>query len=151
VLREGHKHFNATPERESLGGFTTMPLRDKPKVEPGWTEQNAPDLIQWNDPGMIVLGILTSVSKVIVKDKPVIEYLVTQDGGKQVKFLQTHDLAQKLRPEHRGDLVRVEYLGQDENIRGGPSNTAMKVFNVQTKRIQRPQSGPVITDEDIPF
>jgi hypothetical protein len=124
-----------------------------PTLEPetGWTEQLAPELVKFEKPGETISGILTQIAAVKIEGRNVRQYTLTL-GEKKFRFLGSFDLLQKLGPEHRGCQVRVKYLGQDSNIRGGPNNTPMKVFSVQIKGTPTPaEHGGPITDEDVPF
>ncbi|SRR5579871_369959 len=128
-----------------------MPL-DKPLApEKGWTDLTAPELIKWEKPGDTLAGILTSLTAITVQGKSVQQYTL-QLGEKRLKFLGTYDILQKLTREHVGCKVRIKYLGEDETVRGGPNNSAMKAFSIQIAGTPHSasQSGP-ITDEDIPF
>lgn len=130
-----------------------MPLKKAPEVEQGWTEVHAPDLIKWEKPGEQLAGILTAVNAIVLSGKRVPQYLLTL-GEKQFKFLGTFDITQKLTRAHIGCQVRITYLGEDENIRGGPNQSPMKVFSVHIKGTPTPPGnihGVPITDEDIPF
>jgi|SRR5580698_5003355 hypothetical protein len=130
-----------------------MTLQEGLKPESGWSEQKAPALQEWKTPGDFIEGVLLSLQVVKMKDKNVPQYMVQFKDGTIVKFAQTYDLKQKLHSRHIGCGVRIKYLGEDENIKGGTSNTPMKVFSVFTKGTPTQQSqeqGP-ITDEDIPF
>ena len=128
-----------------------MPLRKPPEVEQGWTEIHAPDLIKWEKPGETVAGVLQSIATVVVGGKRVPQFLLAL-GEKQFKFLGTFDITQKLTRAHIGCQVRITYLGEDENIRGGPNNQPMKVFSIQIRGTPTPPiPGGPITDEDIPF
>lgn len=130
-----------------------MPLEKPIKPEQGWEEQKAPILQQWDSPGTGIEGRLISCQPVSISvdgvSKRVLEYIVRFKTGDMVKFLESYDLKQKLRPEHAGCDVRVKYLGQDENVKGGPSNTPMKVFSVFVK--PRPAGGEGPTGEQSPF
>lgn len=135
-------------------------MLEKPlELEKGWNEQNAPALQKWERPGESVFGKLLSIQIITLDGKRVPQYLLAPDSSHTIKMLGTYDLTQKLTRRHIGMLVRIKYLGQDENIKGGPNNTPMKVFSVHTKAdpdapagtaSQQRDSGP-ITDEDIPF
>lgn len=128
-----------------------------PPLDPqeGWSEINAPELIKFEKPGESICGILAQIVmiKIEAQPKPIRQYTLTL-GAKRFRFLETFDIRQKLGPEHRGCKVRIKYLGRDENIRGGPSNTPMKVFSIQIADAIPPgldRSSPELTDEDIPF
>ena len=129
-----------------------MPLAKPPEAESGWTELHAPDLIKWDQQGESIAGVLTSITSIDVKGKRVPKYLLTL-GEKQFKFLGTFDICQKLTRAHIGCQVRIKYLGEDENIKGGPNNQPMKVFSIQIKGTPTPANlhGVNVTDEDIPF
>jgi len=120
--------------------------------ESGWSEVHAPDLIKWEKPGEQIAGVLTSILPIEVKGKKVPQFLLTL-GEKQFKFLGTFDICQKLTRAHIGCQIRIKYLGEDENIRGGPNNQPMKVFDIRIKGTPTPPNahGVNITDEDIPF
>lgn len=132
-----------------------MPITEK-SFEPqeGWKDSLAPELIKWEKPGENVAGVLMALTSIVLSGKKVPQYLVAL-GEKQFKFLGTYDLTQKLNRSHIGCQIRVKYLGTDENIKGGPQNTPMKVFSVQFKGTPTPTvaniHGQEITDEDIPF
>lgn len=128
-----------------------MPLQQPLSPEPGWTEVHSPELVQWDKPGETIAGVLLSVGEIAIKGKRVTQYTL-QFGDKRFKFLGTFDLLQKLTRQHTGCKVRIKYLGEDENIRGGANNTPMKVFSVQIQGTPSngANSGP-ITDDDIPF
>jgi hypothetical protein len=128
-----------------------MPLQKAPEVEQGWAEIHAPDLVKWDKPGEMIAGVLQSITAVVVGGKRVPQYLLAL-GEKQFKLLGTYDICQKLTRAHVGCQVRIKYLGEDENIRGGPNNQPMKVFSIQIKGTPtREIPGGPITDEDIPF
>lgn len=132
-----------------------MPLEKALPPDSGWTEVHAPDLVKWDKPGETIAGVLMAVATVTLSGKKVPQFLLAL-GEKQLKFLGTYDICQKLTRSHVGCQIRIKYLGEDENIRGGPNNQPMKVFSVQIKGTPTPprsgemQGGP-ITDEDIPF
>jgi len=130
----------------------TRPLEKPLPKDEGWADVNAPELHKWDKPGEMLAGILVSASHVEIEGKKVLQY-VLQLGEKSFKCLATYDLRQKLTAAHRGLAVRIKYLGEDQNIRGGPNNQAMKIFSVQVKGTPKSperDSGP-ITDDDIPF
>jgi hypothetical protein len=131
-----------------------MPITEKPPaLDEGWKESNAPELIKWEKPGENVAGVLIAITAITLSGKRVPQYQLVL-GEKQFKFLGTFDLTQKLTRAHIGCQVRVKYLGTDDNIKGGPSNTPMKVFSVQFKgsvSTEPNAHGVVVTDEDIPF
>jgi hypothetical protein len=128
-----------------------MPLQQPLPPDQGWSEINAPELVKWEKPGETIAGVLMAVTTVVLSNKKVPQFLLAL-GEKHLKFLGTFDLCQKLNSRYIGCQVRVKYLGEDENIRGGPNNQPMKVFSVQIKGTpsREVQGGP-ITDEDIPF
>jgi hypothetical protein len=133
---------------------TTMPLEKPIAAEQGWKDVPAPEMIKWDRPGETIAGVFVSATTVQIDGKGVLQYTF-QLGDKTLKCLATYDLRQKISPAHRGCQMRIKYLGEDENIRGGPNNTAMKVFSVQYKGSAAPPQpnahGVTITDEDIPF
>lgn len=108
-----------------------MAFKEKPQeVEQGWTRREAPELWEWSKPGQILTGKLLSVATVLVKGKPVTQYVFAPDSKHIVKCLATYDLSQKLTKNEIGMLCRIKYLGDDETVTGGANNTAMKVFDV---------------------
>jgi hypothetical protein len=128
------------------------PLRRPPEVEKGWTPSNAPDLWKWEKPGQLLTGVLLSLTRAEIDRKAVTQMLFQVSSEHQVKCLQTYDLMQKIGRQHIGTEMRITYLGEDENIKRG--DNAMKVFDVQYKRpegVPARDTGPAITDEDIPF
>ena len=131
-----------------------MALDRPPKLEDGWKESQSPELIKWEKKGENVCGVLARIDSVQVNGKRVPQFLLTL-GDRQFKFLGTFDLMQKINRSHIGCQLRITYLGDDENIRGGPSNTPMKIFSVQYKGTPTPPEanahGVVVTDEDVPF
>ena len=127
---------------------------EKPlEQEQGWKTLTVPEMIQWDKPGTLITGKLLSVAKIDVRGKGVLQYiLATGIKDQKLKCLATYDLAQKLGNEHRGMLVRIKYLGEDESVKR--NGNAMKVFDVHVKLDpDAPQhlAGGPITDEDIPF
>ena len=135
-----------------------MALEKPMEREAGWKPLSVPELQTWDKPGTQISGKLLSAQRVEIKGKQVLQYILatgvktaSNESGR-LKFLATYDLAQKLSAEHRGMLVRIKYLGEDESVKKG--DNFMKVFDVMVKPdpdapAQR-DSGP-ITDEDIPF
>lgn len=131
-----------------------MPLEKPIAAEQGWKEIPAPELIKWEKAGEMIAGILVAIAPVQIEGKPVLQYTLAI-GEKTLKCLATYDLRQKITRAHVGCQLRIKYLGEDENIRGGPNNSPMKVFSVQfrgTATHTEPNAhGVNITDEDIPF
>jgi hypothetical protein len=131
-----------------------MPLEKPLAPEDGWKEIPAPELIKWDKPGETIAGVLLTVGTVQIEGKAVQQYTFAF-GEKTFKCLATYDLRQKITAAHRGCQIRIKYLGEDANIRGGPNNSPMKVFSVQFRgTVSAPQAnahGVVVTDEDIPF
>jgi hypothetical protein len=127
----------------------TAPLED----EKEWETVNGPELIKWDKPGEILSGILISIGTFEIEGKRVSQLLL-QLGTRSFRCTAPYDLRQKITDSFRGLPLRIKYLGQDENIRGGPNNEPMKVFSVQVKRTSHDEPnahGVVVTDEDIPF
>jgi len=132
--------------------MTLLPLMER---EPEWQPLTVPEMLQWDKPGITVSGKLLSVARIEIKGKSVVQYILASGvkcEGKddRVKFLATYDLAQKLTSSHRGMLVRIKYLGEDDTVQN--KGNKMKVFDVVVKPDPNAphDSGP-ITDEDIPF
>ena len=126
-------------------------MQRPPDLDQGWTRVTAPELHKWNKPGDSVYGRLLSIEKIEIERKLVLQYIVAPTNTHRVKFLGTYDLAQKLTAAHRGMLVKVTYLGEDESV--SRNGNAMKVFDVQVRKdpdAPDVDRGP-ITDEDIPF
>jgi len=120
-------------------------------AEEGWTNLQTPELIKWEKPGTTFAGVLTGYQHVSVNGKRVPEYVLSL-GTQKFRFLGTYDIIQQLGPECRGCQVRIKYLGEDESVRGGPSNTAMKRFSIQIKGTpSNGHSDVPISDADIPF
>lgn len=132
-----------------------MPLEKPMEKEQGWEPLQVPEMHQWDKPGSTVSGKLVSITRIEVKGKPVVQYILAT-GVKdpaRIKFLATYDLAQKLTTAHKGMLVRIKYLGEDETVKS--KGNAMKVFDVHVKPDPNAvpegrDTGP-ITDEDIPW
>jgi hypothetical protein len=126
-------------------------LQKPPTPEAGWKEVPAPELVKWEKVGETIMGVFVAAASVQIDGKAVLQYTF-QLGEKTLKCLATYDLRQKITNALRGCQMRVTYLGEDENIKGGPNNQPMKVFSVQYRGTvtTAPQGGP-ITDEDIPF
>lgn len=122
--------------------------------ETGWKDVPAPELVKWEKVGETIAGVLVSASTVQIDGKGVLQYTF-QLGEKSLKCLATYDLRQKITSAHRGCQMRIKYLGEDDNIRGGPNKTPMKVFSVQFKGTAQPAEpnahGVTVTDDDIPF
>lgn len=110
-----------------------MTLIKPPKLEDGFREKLAPELIKFEKPGQSIAGKLLGCTPVLMDGKPVFSYVVTLDGKKVFKFLGTYDLVQKLGAGDVGSLVIVTYLGDDNSV-GVDKGNAMKVFQVQVKR-----------------
>lgn len=126
-----------------------MPLEKPLPAETGWKEIPSPELVKWEKPGETICGILIAVGLVEIEGKKVVQYTLSL-GEKTLKCLATYDLRQKITTAHRGCQIRIKYLGEDENIRGGPTNSPMKVFSVQFKGTANIH-GVQVTDEDVPF
>lgn len=130
-----------------------MPLLEKLPAEAGWKEIPTPELIKWDKPGEQIAGVLLAITVIKIEGKPVPQ-LTYALGERVIKCLAPYDLRQKINRGHIGCAMRVKYLGEDENIRGGPQNSPMKIFSVQFKGTVNAEPnihGQVITDEDIPF
>jgi len=130
-----------------------MALKAPMEKEQGWEPQQVPEMQQWDKPGSMITGKLISATRVEVKGKMVLQYIIATGikSPARIKFLATYDLAQKLTSAHLGMFVRVKYLGEDETVKKG--DNFMKVFDVHVKpdpNAPPRDSGP-ITDEDIPF
>jgi len=128
-----------------------MPLEKALTQEEGWKDIPAPELIKWDKPGQQIAGVLLSVGRVKIENKSVEQFTFTL-GEKTFKCLATYDLRQKITAAHVGCQFRIKYLGEDENIKGGPNNQPMKMFSVHFKGTpSAPVTGGPITDDDIPF
>jgi len=128
-----------------------MTLAPPMETETGWRKLQSPELIQWDKPGTIFAGVLSQVSTIEVQGKHVPEYTLTL-GEQRFRFLGTYDIVQKLTAAHRGCQVKIKYLGEDDEVRGGPKKTAMKRFDIHIKGSASTNNhGVPITDEDIPF
>lgn len=129
-------------------------MRAIPALEQGYTMLEAPELFQFERPGQFIAGLLVNVSLVQIGGQPkaVPQYLFQKSDGKQFKLLGTYDIVQKLTATRKfvGYLVRIEFRGEDQEIKRG--DNAMKIFAVQVKRLEQQQQVPFVpSDEDVPF
>jgi hypothetical protein len=109
--------------------------------------------------GDVCEGVLLSVDKAMVKQKPAVSYTVRLDSGEQVSFLGTYQLNRKLRVEDRGHRIAVICRGEDPNVKRGEN--CMKLFDVKVSKLrvngvalppeQREEVVLEITNDDIPF
>lgn len=106
---------------------------------------------KWDKRGETIAGVLLNVGAVTIDGKKVPRMLL-QFGSRRIQSLMPYDLAQKVTRALIGCQLRIKYLGDDENVRGGPNNTPMKIFSVLSKGTPSENiHGVAITDEDIPF
>ncbi len=106
-------------------------------------------MFNFSAPGDCIAGTLLSIDKVIVKGKPVTQYLMRPDErDRRVRFLATYDLAQKLQPEHIGRFVEVTFTGENKEVKKG--DNYLREFRVRVEKA-RAQNNSEITDDDIPF
>jgi len=99
--------------------------------------------------GEVIEGILVSLERRVVEDKPGIYYTVLQADGVAVGFWGTHQLNTKLRPTDRGHQVSIRCEGTDTMV--GRAGNNMKVFKVLVSKDLAKDGELYITDEDIPF
>jgi hypothetical protein len=125
--------------RGQLKGGKLTQLR-KPTAPPaGFVERDAPEMVKFDKPGMIVAGVLVGYKMVEIERKQTVEYLISMDGKKIFKFLGVFDLVQKLTRADVGNLVRIEYLGETV-VGDDKSKNPMKVFSVHVKPQPRQES-----------
>lgn len=123
-----------------------------PREEPRFVQFRTGDLIE---------GVLAKMEKIGVRDKVTnqvsytIRYTVTQDDGRDVCFLGTHQINSKLRPDDVRHRISVKCAGENTMVKRG--DNCMKVFDVMVSAQPVSKNAPVIedsgfiTDEDIPF
>ena len=112
----------------------------------------SPEMFAFSAPGDCIAGTLLSMDRVIVKGKPIRQFIVRLEGSdKRVRFLATFDLAQKLQPEHVGRFIEVTFTGENREVKKG--DNCLREFRVRVEKVQgvSVQNNPEITDEDIPF
>ena len=120
------------------------------EAQEGWTDVKEPEMHKWDKPGEVIMGTLVAIRKIAIEGKPV-PRLTLQLGARTINTLAPYHLLELTRGLVGCD-VRIKYLGEDENVRGGPNNTPMKRFSVQSKGTPSGNiHGVAITDEDIPF
>ena len=115
-----------------------------------------PEMIERAEPrhvkfvtGEVIDGILVSIERRVVDDKPGIYYTVLESDGTSVGFWGTHQLNTKLRPTDRGHHVSIRCEGTDTMI--GRNGNNMKVFKVLVSKDLAKDGELYITDDDIPF
>lgn len=111
-------------------------------------EREEPRFAQFTT-GDVVEGMLVSIDRVTVKEKPCVKYTVREEDGGYVQFLGTHQLNTKLRPTDRGHYVSIRCEGEDTMVKRGEN--CMKVFKVLVSKEKAKDGDLFITDEDIPF
>ena len=111
-------------------------------------EREEPRFVNFST-GDVVEGILVSIERVAVKDKPAIRYTVKEQDGDYVCSIGTHQLNTKLRVTDRGHLVSIRCEGEDVMVKRG--DNCMKVFKVLVSKEPAVDGQLYITDEDIPF
>jgi len=124
------------------------PLKPPLDPEPGWENVKEPEMHKWDKPGEMIAGILMAIRRITIEGKPV-PRLTLQLGSRTINTLAPYNLLEQVRPLV-GCELRIKYLGEDDNVRGGPNNTPMKRFSVQSRGTPNAH-GVAITDEDIPF
>lgn len=117
-------------------------------------ERKEPEFITFGD-GEEVTGILLTIERIRVKDKPVSRYTVIEEESGELKaFLGTFQIDSKLRTGDALHRIRVRCEGSDPSItRNGK---ALKLFKVYVSQFKvndalREASEFGITDAEIPF
>jgi hypothetical protein len=99
--------------------------------------------------GDVLDGVLVSIDRITIEDKPAIRYTVREHSGEFVSFLGTHQLNQKLRTTDRGHLISIRCEGEDTMVRKG--DNCMKVFKVLVSKELAEDGDLYISEADIPF
>lgn len=125
---------------------------------PRMEERKSTELQQWDcAEGTQVEGILVRRGPESITDresgevKEVLGMTVEHEDGARTKFLATYELADKIRRNDLGKLVRITYQGET-SIGGGARKRRMKTFRVFVSADKVKTAAALgITDEDIPF
>ncbi|MGO8775287.1 MAG: hypothetical protein ACLQHT_13540 [Terracidiphilus sp.] len=121
-------------------------------------ERKEPKFIRFA-PGDVCDGVLISIEKVMVNQKPAARYTVRLADNSEVSFIGTNQINRKLRSGDQGYRVQIICTGEDPNVKRGEN--CMKLFKVRVSAARAvgvvlpiPTEGdlvPEITDQDIPF
>lgn len=117
-------------------------------------ERKEPKFLQFGD-GEVIEGVLVSVARVNIKEKPATRYTVRDlETGEFSAFLGTYQLDTKLQPGDVGKFIRVRCEGENKDV--GRNGNSMKLFKVEVSKqrvssVQPGRADPGITDDDIPF
>jgi hypothetical protein len=128
------------------------------EVQRKLVERQAPTLVEFDKPGVVVSGILRNCERVRIKEsKLVIQYTIFDPVQKRfLKILGTWDINQKIHwPEDAGRFVRISYLRDNPNV-GASKGNALREFKIEVDEVSTPapvhfSDGTEITDADIPF
>lgn len=121
-----------------------------------WVRRKPAQKFEWGT-GANLLGILTAVSKVSIRDqrsnasKVVTRYNVQDDEREMVFFFGSVQLDELLRPSDVGHYVNITCTGEDKTA--NRNGNAMKIFDVQVSQETAPgwaHDGTPITDKDVP-
>ncbi len=115
-------------------------------------ERKDPRFVQFGD-GEMITGVLVSIERIKVNDKPASRYTVEDLDTKELcAFLGTFQIDAKLRPVDVGHVIEVRCEGTDSNV--GRNGNSMKLFKVLVSDRTAPgwaYDGTPITNDDIPF
>jgi hypothetical protein len=114
-------------------------------------EVQAPEMFQFSKEKPSLEGVFLGTSRVTVKGKETVQYMLQDLDGRRFTFLATYDLSRKIQLAHVGHWMYVMYEGEDLEIK--TQGSPMRKFRVAVDRNKEPGFGNVspITDEDIPF
>jgi hypothetical protein len=138
----------------------------------GFVQREEPKMVKF-ETGDCIEGRLSEVTRVTVKGKPCVKYLVdlgtvqtNSDGSinayvnamARVQFIGTHQINSRLALDDTGRFVIVRCVGEDVTVKRG--DNCMKVFDIAVSptvirwgavSAHGSSEVPEITDEDIPF
>jgi hypothetical protein len=117
------------------------------------SEVRAPEMFAFTKENPRLEGVFLGISRVTVKGKETLQYMVQDCEGNRFTFLATFDLARKIQAAHVGHWLSVTYEGEDPDVK--TQGSPMRRFRVAVSKEKEPEfrnvHGVNITDEDVPF
>jgi hypothetical protein len=116
-------------------------------------EVRAPEMFQFSKDRSRLEGVFLGISRVTVKGKETMQYMIQDIEGNRLTFLATYDLARKIQPGHVGHWMIVAYEGEDPDIK--TQGSPMRRFRVAVSKEKEPEfrniHGLNIGDDEVSF
>jgi hypothetical protein len=101
----------------------------------------------------VLEGVYLGAQKITIKGKEAVQHMLEDAAGNRFLFLGTHDLQRKISPSHVGHWMKVEFVGEDRDVR--TQGAALRRFRVSVSKEKEREflnaHGVDVTDEDVPF